>query len=267
MAINRAIWKPSFMTWPVWPCPHCGSAALALNHDTLASIETGPSKQLKGEDAWEVDWMDHRFTAQLVCGNASCRNVVVACGTVQSKEHWYYDHDGKTQRDVIPIYLPTFFQDALPVFPIAHECPKEVTEQLKRSFMLIWSDVASAGNCVRSAVEALLTNRGIARTVLDKKKKRTRMSLHSRIIKFTTKDATAAETLLAIKWLGNEGSHATASPLGLDGLLDAYELFEHAIEQIYVKRDKRLLKLTAGINKKKGSTRKNAKKAKSALKP
>ena len=89
----------------------------------------------------------------------------------------------------------------------------------------------------------MLTERGVARTVINKHNKRKLLPLHDRIIKFKPKNAAAAETLLAIKWLGNESSHAATAGLVFEDLLDAYELFEHAIDQIYVKRDKKMLKL------------------------
>ena len=108
-------------------------------------------------------------------------------------------------------------------------------------------------------MEALLTERGVARHFNNTKNKRKLLSLHNRIVKFRAKNAASAEALLAIKWLGNEGSHSTPEGLGFEDLLDAYELFEHVIEQIYVKRDRRILKLASGINKERGSTRRKKK--------
>lgn len=232
---------------------------MLLNKDTLVTVETGPSNEAHGHDAWEVAWIDERFTAQLVCGNGSCGNVVVVCGKVQCDEHMYYDHEGRTQGEIVRTYVPYYFHDPLPVFPIAQECPNTVGDELKKSFGLLWSDVSSAANRLRVGVEALLTERGIKRTVVNKKGKRQALALHDRIVAFKKEEPEAADTLLAIKWLGNEGSHAGTGALTVDDLLDAYELFEHAIEQVYVKRSKKMSKLASGINKKRGSVRKKKK--------
>jgi hypothetical protein len=155
-----------------------------------------------------------------------------------------------------PLMFLPFFCDAPLVFPIAPECPYEVARGLLTSFELLWCDVPSAANRVRGAVETLLTERGIARSVVSSHNKRRRLSLHDRITKFRVKNPVAAETLLAIKWLGNEGSHGSSECLTLEDLLDAYELFEHVIDQVYVKRDRKIIRLASAINRKRGPRRK-----------
>lgn len=260
MAIDRILWKPQIRNWPTWPCPACGATALRLEQAKLQIVETGPSASAHQHDAWEVEWVDERFTGELLCGNAACKNAVVVCGAVQNELHQYYDHEGATQSEVLKTYVPSYFQDVLPVFSIAGECPAEVSNEMSSSFGLLWCDVSSAGNRLRVAVEALLTERKVPRTVINVKGKRQDLKLHSRIEKFGNKNAEAAASLLAIKWLGNKGSHASLEQgLTLDDLLDAYELFEHAIDLVYVRQSAKMKKLAAGINKRRGSTRKKKK--------
>ncbi|MEZ5893123.1 MAG: DUF4145 domain-containing protein [Parvularculaceae bacterium] len=67
--------------------------------------------------------------------------------------------------------------------------------------------------------------------------KRSRLSLHARIDKYKQTDSNSAEYLLAIKWLGNEGSHASLDKVGERDLLDGFDTFDHLIERIYVKRE------------------------------
>ena len=62
----------------------------------------------------------------------------------------------------------------------------------------------------------------------------------------------AAKSLEAVKWLGNVGSHANLDSLTIDDLLDGFDLFEHAIERVYVRRAEDLSKMAARINKQKG---------------
>ncbi len=260
MAVDRTLWNEQIRTWPVWPCPHCGSIALSVNEESLVTAQTGMSKEAMSHEGWEISWIDERFTAQLVCGNSSCGNVVVVCGKVQCDEHLYYDHEGKTQGEIVRTYVPSYFLDTLSVFPIAQECPGAVADELTKSFGLLWCDTSSAANRVRTGVEALLTDQGIPRTTINKKNKREHLSLHNRIAAFKKKKSDAADTLLAIKWLGNEGSHAGTEALSVEDLLDAYALFEHAIELVYVKRQKKMSKLASDIIKKRGSVRRKKKK-------
>jgi len=46
--------------------------------------------------------------------------------------------------------------------------------------------------------------------------------------------------LLAVKWLGNIGSHTTSDKFSKAELLDGFEVLEKAIELIYGKGDKRI---------------------------
>jgi Domain of unknown function (DUF4145) len=252
MPIDRNLWRTRFETWPVLPCPTCGSKALSIVKDSVARRETGLSRLAHSEPAWEVSWVDERFTAHLVCGNVDCQNVVVACGRVDFEEENYYDNEGATRSNVRYLYLPQFFCAAPPVFPIAAECPGSVRSELEAAFALLWSDVGSAANRVRAGVEALLTERGVARTTRNGKGKRQPLSLHARIDKYKQASPEAAPTLFALKWLGNDGSHASPEGVDINNLLDAFELFEHAIETIYVKRTDKLKRLASSINKKRG---------------
>ena len=130
--------------------------------------------------------------------------------------------------------------------------PKSVKIELKKAFSLFWSDTGSCANRLRAAVEALLTDRKVPRLTINKKGKRERISLHARIEKFKQVDANSANYLLAIKWLGNAGSHANLDELSGDDLLSGFELFEHVVGIIYVQREKHLQKIAKAINSRKG---------------
>jgi len=57
--------------------------------------------------------------------------------------------------------------------------------------------------------------------------------------------------ILAIKWLGNAGSHGHAE-VTMDDVMDAYELTEHILEEIYEPKLKKLKAIAKKVNKKKG---------------
>lgn len=87
---------------------------------------------------------------------------------------------------------------------------------------------------------------------MNKRGKRETLSLHARIEKFKTKDAEAANYLLAIKWLGNAGSHSGLDNVDDDDLLGGFELIEHVIERLYVRQEARLKQIAKGLNHRKG---------------
>ena len=56
-------------------------------------------------------------------------------------------------------------------------------------------------------IEILLDNLKVPKTELSKKSKRKRLTLHSRIEKLSETHPNIEKHLLAIKWIGNDGSH------------------------------------------------------------
>lgn len=77
------------------------------------------------------------------------------------------------------------------------------------------------------------------------------LNLHSRINLLPEKYGELKELLLAIKWLGNAGSHAD-SPISIDDVMDAYQLIDHVLQELYVQKGKKAKALAKLINKKKG---------------
>ncbi len=249
MPINRNHWKKRFSTLPTWSCPTCQNGTLSLGSSKISHLETGPSKEAKQHDAWEPEWITERFTAQLVCNDGTCGEIVTVVGDTAHEE----DHDWeRQQQNWSRLFEPLFINPAPHVFPIPVNCPETVTEELQRAFSLLWSDPGSSANRLRSAVEALLTDKKVPRTTIGRNSKRSRLSLHSRIVSFRTKDVAAADLLLAVKWLGNAGSHTNLEELERTDLLDGFELFEHVLELVYVRRAAALTRLAKQITTRKG---------------
>ena len=247
MEIKRELWKPPFKTFPLWPCPTCDIGTISLIDNTLIAYGTAASKMLQ-ECVGEPELIDERFSGMLVCDNANCEENVVVCGRTSYEE----DHDFELQeQNWSRLFEPVFFYEAPPVFPIPGECPPEIEQELKRSFALVWLDISSSANRLRSAIEAFLNERKVRRTTT-KNGKRVPLNLHERIDLFRTKNVDAANFLEAVKWLGNVGSHANPDSLTIDDLLDGFELFEDAIKRVYVRDAERLSKKAKKINKRKG---------------
>jgi Domain of unknown function (DUF4145) len=242
MAVNRNHWHPPFSKFPSWKCPTCQSGSLVVDQETLKVVETGPSRRCHTNDEWHPDWTEERFAGLLTCQNGECGEIV-AIG-------------GRTDCDWGPEGLyrsfnPNFMHPAPPIFPVPDKCPDAVATQLRKAFSLFWSDTGSSANRLRAAAEALLTDRRVPSTAI-KNGKRKRIWLHDRIERFKQKEAESADYLLAIKWIGNVGSHYNFDELELADLLDGFELIEHVVERIYVRRDKRLKKMANAINLRKG---------------
>lgn len=123
--------------------------------------------------------------------------------------------------------------------------PEAVKASLIEASALIWQSADSAGNKIRSSVELLMDDQKISKTSL-RNGKRVRMSLHARIEKFKQANRETGEALLAIKWLGNSGSHI-GPELKRSDVLDAF-----ALDDVYAKSRTEIMKKVRLINKNKG---------------
>ena len=141
----------------------------------------------------------------------------------------------------------------LQIIEIPETCPELVAEALQRSFRVFWCDPSAAANHLRTAVEELLTAIGVKRYT-NKGGKKHLISLHARIGLLPAKYSQLQGLLLAIKWLGNAASHATQ--ISMDDAMDAYELMEFAMQEMYSEKSKKILALAAMVNKKKGPIKK-----------
>jgi hypothetical protein len=210
----------------------------------LRKEETADSRKAHSHPDWEPEWTRQRFSILLRCSH--CKEPVFAVGNIEVIE----DHDDEHGWFLTDALSPAFFEPAPPVIPIPPKCPKEVCEEISGASALFWSSPSSAANRVRAAVERMMDNQKVARKGKTKKGKFEDLTLHARIGRFAKKKPDVASTLLAIKWLGNSGSHS--SELEAKDMLDAFELLQSALEEVYESKSSRLKKLTSSIIKKKG---------------
>ena len=196
-----------------------------------------------------------RFTCVAECAKPGCQEHTVVSGSAYCEPG--FDEEGREQPT--DHLVPVCIHPPPPIITIPRRCPKDLRVELNSAFGLFWADQRSAANRVRAAVEILLTHLGVKR-FSNKKGRRFRINLHDRIELFRRNEPDLGAALLAIKWIGNEGSH----PGGVtkDDLLDAFELISHVLDETYVSNRSRLSKLAKEINRRKKprSTRKKKKK-------
>jgi hypothetical protein len=224
---------------------------LKINEESLSAEWTSASHKEYEHEAWEPDWIVERFSCLLRCNNSTCAEIATMCGSTSNTEYQDYESG---EHEVVRSYKPKFIMPAPWIFEIPAQCPDKLAITLKSSFAAFWFDNDICANKLRSAIEEMLNERKIARFYTEKGK-RNFLSLHTRIKKFKEKAPDAADSLFAIKWLGNFGSHGEGSKLSSDDLLDGFELVEHVIDLIYVKRQERLNQTARLINRRRGRPR------------
>lgn len=235
---------------PDWICPSCGIAPLRIKKETFVKEERRDSRD-HSHEAWEPEWIEYVYSCLLICSNDQCKEVVASSGTGAVDWSVYEDEHGFPDQVYEDHFRPKFFQPHLKLFQFPKDCPESVTKPLEDSFSLFFAAPHAASNNVRIAIESLLTELKIRRFNLIGGKRRF-ISLHQRIGLLPAKYAHLKELILAIKWLGNAGSHDGGAEVTLDDVMDSYELTEHILQEVYAPKLAKLHKLAKKVNKKKG---------------
>lgn len=233
-----------------WVCPSCKKERLILEKDTLTTGETADSVRARRGDDFYPEDMSGRFACLFACHG--CKEKVAVAGTLHWRYESHWDNEVGEIEEIVEFYRPRYFSDAPPLFDVPGKAPKEVKEELASAFQLFWLNEEACGNRIRSSVEQLLTCNGVPKAEMIKKgtkRKRNALTLHRRIERFSKKWPDLAEQLLAIKWIGNAGSHA--SGLEIDDLKDGFLLLEHVLKELYDSSRRDTLKIARTVNQKK----------------
>lgn len=250
-----------------WPCPSCITGRISLDRKTLTATPNASTRL--AEATW--DEYDHRdsvghFTCQWRCNNPQCKEVVHVSGKTSWTEIGREDEHGIPYPEDVEAHEPLFMLPPLPLFPIPDKLSDGVKKALESGFALALADANAAANQLRRAVEGLMDQLRVQKWPKKKikaatskaasnqpAKKRKPLSLHSRIEKLPARYTAIKEHLLAIKWLGNDGSHAS----GIDrkNMLIGYEIIEHCLERLYSDKEELIKKKIKAINKKEGQIR------------
>ena len=256
MSIDRNLWLQSFAfrNDPLpFPCPTCGTGRLCYKTQARGDKEelplfftTSPENHRKMA-RFEAASFAGSFIYLAVCERKECGELVCLCG----------DHEVATTLDArglaTEMYLllkPSFIRPAPDIFRIPAQCKAVIRDEIRAAFQLYWCDAGACANRIRNAVELVLTDIRVPRFQKSKSKRR-RLSLHERIKWFESKDRVLARSLMALKWLGNAGSHP-AGQVSRDDVLDGFQILDHFLQEKYTQHAKVISKITREIIRRKG---------------
>jgi hypothetical protein len=232
---------------PNWACPRCGGGHYRLVPDSLFRSWTADTQEASSELAFEASWVEQRFVAALKCDNKKCGEIAVVAGTGRVDE---FPDEHLTEMLYEDVFYPKYFSPSPSLISIPANCPFEVVTELRYAFVVAWSDYASAGNRIRAAVERLMDALRIQKQTVNGRGKRHAITLHERITKTKGRYTAAHDALLAIKWLGNAGSHTDS--LTRDDVFDALDIFESVLSDLYSKHPSAIRRLVKSVNARKG---------------
>jgi hypothetical protein len=236
-----------FQEWPSLLCRRCGLAALEPDITEIASLANAADGE---EEPLVIAWRTGFFHGTLSCPRTPCRNIYVVAGewsrgpdvTAES-----LDDDpnlaGLEVRHILP---------ALPLMDFPDNVPFNIRSLVDSASSVLLSDPSAAATRIRAAIECLLDEQKTRKTCPNDRRKK--LSAHNRILLFSKENRAAADFLMAMKWIGNVGTHER-SPLPLSAVLDGTELFARAIELIYDREGQALERRAAAINKRGGRLR------------
>ncbi|MDL5511721.1 DUF4145 domain-containing protein [Arenibacter sp. M-2] len=231
-----------------WPCPNCKSQSLELLIDRFFQDQSAESKRMREDDEfWQIEWIDLIFSGALRC--SVCSEYITFTGRGNPEPNGYYDYElDQHHLEYDEVFVPSFFEPALRIFDIPDQCPELVKNEIINSFKLFWSDLPASANRIRTSLEIIMNENKVKRFEIIGNQRKP-ISLHKRILIFNNPGLT--ELLLAIKWIGNTGSHL--GNLQTIDILEAYRLLEYTLTKLYDNQEKEILKITKEINKRKGT--------------
>lgn len=251
--MDRKLFKNHFTKEriPAWLCPTCRSGILHPKKEGLIYYETSESKKAHKHDEWEPEWVEYVYALILECSNKSCREIVSSSGigSVEGDYEYVNEYPEMVFSDT---FRPKYFYPPLILFDFPNEIPDDVKSEFMQSFELFFCNPPSSANHIRIALEKLLDHFKVKRYEIKSGAKRF-LSLHKRIDLISTKYPSLKDYFLAIKWLGNAGSHSHKD-ISIDDVMDAYEIFEFVLNDLY--KNKSVKKIVKQINKRKGPSQK-----------
>ncbi|TDX20275.1 DUF4145 domain-containing protein [Pectobacterium versatile] len=219
---------------PNWACPSCHSTSLAIQEGTFhyAALPESVARWKEPEGEYEDIYLV--FSCLLKCERARCEMVVAVSGS--GGVHQNYGEDGDEPH--YELFQARHFIPPLPAFAVPPHCPENVAQPLMQSFGLFLSAPNAAANAIRIALEELMTALGVP----------VMRSLHSRIEALPEQFSEHKAALMAIKWLGNAGSHALDRVNAFD-IDQAYRIIEFVLSKLYAGSTKSIKQLAADLDK------------------
>lgn len=242
--MNRKIWEQkSFNKTGSYSCPKCYIGSLnGINKISHLTVE--------GEELIKLNYpygIPNLFVGILQCNNSKCSTVISVNGVLLTDvRDAEIDENNEYFQTIIEEYHPKFFHPNLRMFPLTNQIPKNIIQLIDEAFSLYFCDNNSCANKIRTAIENILDDLKAPKKKLNKKNKYQQIpNLHQRIEHFSKRQPQICKFLMALKIIGNEGSHTVKTEN--DSVLDAFEILEYLIEVTYVKNKSRIEKIAESI--------------------
>ncbi|RYG90736.1 DUF4145 domain-containing protein [Loktanella sp. IMCC34160] len=218
---------------PSFPCSKCNQGTLIPDGEVEA-IHPEFSMAVQREDWSDIEMIELRISTRLKCSNPNCREVgfLYCHGQV---EYSFDDPEGYETWFRIAAIKPTVSIISLP-----ESLPPRIRKKLEEAFDAFWIGKGLSANCLRSAIEEMLTHFGVP----DNKDGKW-ISLGNRLHQFALVKKEDAEFLRLLRPITNQGSHG--DEVNLDTLLDVFEALEIYLQRAFSGQEERFEQLKQRI--------------------
>jgi hypothetical protein len=183
-----------------WKCGVCGIGGLQLQSEIPKS---------------------NYYSLAIRCTDSNCTKQYRIVGSVVPEAKGVEVAENYFRIDNYRLY-PTHFEPELVMFEMPISLNAEVKSKLIKSFNHFWYDLDACANMIRQGIELIVVEKGgVGET------------LHTKIASLRTKlGDKLTDAILALKWIGNDGSHPGRS-FKRDEILDSYGVLVDVLNQMY----------------------------------
>jgi len=245
---NRQLWAVDKFTPGLqpYPCPRCKTGVIVAETAAWRVVSTSEAAEDLDRDPFQWTGRASGFAA---CNRNECRETIAVIAEVVQDQDF---EPGGGMRHV-KLFKPLYMWPAPPMLDVPEKAHANVKAALASAFASYWFDPSSAGSAVRAAVEALLTQKGVPRVGANRRP----IPLDGRLRRFAAarpRLGQVHEQLMAVKWLGNVGTHEERA-LRHEDVLEALEHLSHCFDELFLNRTLNLQRRARAINRRRGRTR------------
>jgi hypothetical protein len=218
--------------WARPSCPNCRSGYIGFAEPS--EDESHESAPHHGHEAFEPDWIRGTFVIRGQCENRECQLAVHGTGDYfvdYSTQQVDFDSPGPLYSSY---YKLTHLHPPMLLMPIPKSAPEEIREGVLRASRVLFADPGLAATALRATVERFLTAEGVTGGPSGKFQ-----TADVRIKQWSAQDPSrlaVANLLLAVKWLGNAGTHEDAD-LTTTEVLEGAAMLDEAFHRVYTGPD------------------------------
>lgn len=226
-----------------WPCPACGQKTLQIIKESFALNDTLDTARYSCEIWFEPEMHSSIFSCMSRCSRKQCGEIVACIGQSGWEQNGWDEKSHNEQYH--QWYKPISFVPTLHPFELPEQCPEEITQPIVASFSIFLIQPSAAANLIRISVERMLTAMGVA----ERNDKDKRIPLHNRLEMLSELYSSFSKPLMAIKFLGNAGSH-TYDGVKIEDIEDAFEIMEYVLNDLFSGRKESIEVLTKRLSEK-----------------